>query len=147
MTMKIWRLVAAAGLTVTVLAGGVPSATASEDIPKMAFQVGDHTYFPDGTVEVEVPVGTYSLGDCDSGQFCVWSQSGYFGSFRYRTGSGVKTLGGAVGSFWNNRSTVARLYSNTGASSTCYENGAKKSSVTSGYSSASKVNLSSASNC
>jgi hypothetical protein len=155
MTKKIARLVGGFTLGMTVLAGGLTSATAGEGIaavahehePGLAVRVGDHTYFADGTVKVEVPAGTFSLSDCDAGRFCVWSQSGYFGSFRYRTGSGVKSLGGTVGSFWNNRSSVARLYSNTGNSSTCYENGAKKSSVTSGYSSASQVNLSSASSC
>jgi hypothetical protein len=59
----------------------------------------------------------------------------------------VKVVGGTVGSFWNNRSTAARLYSNTGASSTCYEDGAKKASVTDGYSAASQVNLLASASC
>lgn len=135
------RLVATAGLTIMLSGSVAHAASASTDDDPEVFRVGDRTYYADGTVEVDVPAGTFSLGQCDSGQFCVWNQASYMGSFRIRTGSGSKTLGDTVGSFWNNRSSAARLYSNTGASSTCYGAGAKKASVTTGYSSASKVNL------
>jgi hypothetical protein len=147
MTKTLLRLLAAAGLVASMMTGAASAATASDGSSEPALRIGDRTYFSDGTVEVEVPPGTFSLGQCDSGQFCIWSLANYSGSFRYKTGSGLKTVGGTVGSFWNNRSTVARLYSNTGASSTCYENGVKKASVTSGYSSASEVNLLSSSSC
>ncbi|MET0822420.1 MAG: peptidase inhibitor family I36 protein [Aeromicrobium sp.] len=147
MTKTILRFLATAGLVASMTTGAASAANAHDGSSQPAFHIGDHTYFADGTVEVDVPPGTFSLGQCDSGQFCIWSLANYSGSFRYKTGSGLKTVGGTVGSFWNNRSTVARLYSNTGASSTCYENGARKASVTSGYSSASEVNLQSGSSC
>lgn len=110
--------------------------------------VGNRVYYPDGTVFVAVTAGTLSISQCSAGQFCIWTQANYSGSFTYKTGSGVtRTISGTVGSFWNNRSTAARLYSNTGASSTCYENGVQESSVSSSYNSASKVYLSASANC
>lgn len=147
MTQMILRLVATGGLVACMMTGTGSVAAADDRSTEPILRIGDRAYFADGTVEVEVPDGTFSLGQCDTGQFCIWSQANYSGSFRYKTGTGVKTVGGAVGSFWNNRDTVARLYSNTGASSTCYESGAKKASVTSGYSSASEVNLLTDSSC
>lgn len=146
MTKKILHLAVACFLAL-VLVPATGSAAMASETGEGLFRLGDRTYFADGTVEVEVPAGTLSLSQCDSDQFCVWSQANYSGSFRYKTGSGVKAIGGTVGSFWNNRTSVARLYSNTGASSACHENGAKKASVTSGYSSASQVNLSASTNC
>lgn len=110
--------------------------------------MANRVYFPDGTVFVAVPAGTLSISQCSSGQFCIWTQANYQGSFTYKTGSGVtRAISGTVGSFWNNRSTVARLYSNTGSSSTCYENGVQKASVTSSYNSASQVYLSASASC
>lgn len=138
MTYTILKLAATAGATLLIGLTPAIGAGAAESPP---IDVGNRTYFADGTVEVEVPDGTFSLSECGSGQFCVWSQANYSGSFRYKTGTGAKALGGTVGSFWNNRSSAARLYSNTGNSSTCYASGAKKSSVSSGYSSASEVHL------
>jgi hypothetical protein len=141
MRKTILRLVAAAGLTILFTGAITQGAHAAGDGNPALFSVGDHIYYADGTVEIDVPVGTFSLGECDSGQFCVWNQANYTGPLRYKTGSGAKALGGTVGSFWNDRSAAARLYSNTGKSSTCYAAGAKKASVTSGYSSASQVTL------
>jgi hypothetical protein len=69
--------------------------------------IGHRIFYPDGTVFVAEDAAARSQKDCDSGQFCVWSSTGYTGSFRYRTGTGSKSLGGSVGSLWNNRSTVA----------------------------------------
>ena len=139
-TITIVALVA----TTTLWTDGV---VAADEAPEVVQQMGNRTYYSDGTVEVEEPVGTMSLGQCESGQFCVWSQANYLGSFRYKTGTGTKTLGGTVGSFWNNRSTVARLYNNNSSSSACYENGVKKASVTTSYSSAEKVSLLSSTGC
>lgn len=126
---------------------GPGSSAVADDSPEVTQQVGNRTYHSDGTVEVELPAEMMSLGECESGQFCVWSQANYLGSFRYRTGTGSKTLGGTVGSFWNNRSTVARLYNNISSGSTCYENGVKKASVATSYSSAEKVYLYSTTSC
>lgn len=110
--------------------------------------VANRIYYPDGSVFVAVDASTMSLGQCSGGQFCIWTQPSYQGSFIYKTGSGVtRYISGTVGSFWNNRSSVARLYSNTGYSSTCYEDGAMRASVSSGYSSASKVYLAIGTSC
>ncbi len=146
MTRIAVRTVLAVATIAATLMGAVETSVADES-PQMTQQVGNRTFYSDGTVEVEIPVGTMSLNECGSGRFCVWSQANYQGSFRYRTGTGSKTLGGTVGSFWNNRSTVARLYNNTGSSSTCYENGVKKATVSVSYSSAETVSLSSSANC
>lgn len=145
--MKTPLLAAAAAImtALTLSLGAMASgAVAVESAP---LTIGNRTYFDDGTVEVHIPAGTYSLSECASGQFCVWSQANYSGSFRYKTGTGVKALGGTVGSFWNNRSTVAYLYTNTSSASTCYEDGAMRASVTSSYSSAEQVNLSTSASC
>lgn len=109
---------------------------------------GNRIHYPDGTVFVAVDAGVMSLGQCSGGQFCLWSSPGYQGSFTYKTGTSVtRTISGAVGSFWNNRSTVAKLYNNAGTSSTCYENGVRRSSVSSSYSSAAKVYLAHGTSC
>lgn len=127
---------------------GTPSVAAAPDASQVVTaQVGDRTYYADGTVEVAVAAGTLSLSQCETGQFCVWSQANYLGSFRYRTGTGSKVLGGTVGSLWNNRSTVARLYNNDSSSSVCLEDGVKKPSITASYSAAETVSLSSSASC
>ena len=131
-------------VTATIGTGSVAVADTSEVVTA---QVGNRTFYADGTVEVAVDAGTMSLGQCAADQFCVWSQANYQGSFRYKTGTGAKALGGTVGSFWNNRSTVARLYNNDSSASVCYENGVKKASVTTSYSSAETVSLSSSASC
>lgn len=110
--------------------------------------VGDEIHYADGTVFVAVDAGVLSLGQCASGRFCLWSSPSYQGSFTYKTGTGVtRTISGAVGSFWNRRSQVAKLYSNAGTSHVCYENGVQKSSVSSSYNSAAKVYLAVGSSC
>jgi hypothetical protein len=110
--------------------------------------VGNRIYYPDGEVFVAVDAGTLSIGQCSSGQLCLWSFSNYSGSFSYKTGSGVtRTISTSVGSFYNNRSNAARLYSNTGASSVCYGPGAQLASVSSSYNSPAKVYLSATSSC
>lgn len=133
--------------TIAAMLMGSAEASVAGDSPQVTRHVGNRTFYSDGTVEVEIAAGTMSLSECRPGQFCVWSHANYQGSFRYRTRTGSKTLGGTVGSFWNNRSTVARLYNNTGSSSTCYENGVRKATVSASYSSAETVSLSSSANC
>lgn len=139
--------IALAAVLTLVLGSSAPAATL-DDVPAAgSLTIGNRTYLEDGTVEVEVPSGTLSLSQCESGWFCVWSQPSYTGSFRYKTGTGSKTLGGTVGSFWNNRPAIARLYTNTASTSTCYENGVKKASVSASYSSADQVTLGSSLDC
>ncbi|MFT4009370.1 MAG: peptidase inhibitor family I36 protein [Nocardioidaceae bacterium] len=104
--------------------------------------VGNEIYRPDGTVFVAVDAGTLSLSQCTSGRWCMWEQASYQGSFSYRTGSGVTyALSGTVHSVYNNRSNGARLFSNSGASSTCYDAGDKSASLAASYQSAEKVRL------
>lgn len=106
--------------------------------------VGNTIVRPDGEVFVAVDAEVYSLSQCSSGRFCLWSLTNYTGSFRYKTGSGVThNLTGTIKSIWNNRTKVARLYSNTGTSSTCYAAGGKNASLSAAYQAASKVYLSS----
>lgn len=50
---------------------------------------GNTITYEDGTVFVAVDAGTYSLSQCSSGQFCLWGQGNYLGSFLYKTGSGA----------------------------------------------------------
>ncbi|MFT4008755.1 MAG: peptidase inhibitor family I36 protein [Nocardioidaceae bacterium] len=110
--------------------------------------VGDEIHYADGSVFVAVLAGTYSQGQCSTNQFCLWGASNYQGSFTYKTGNGVtRTLGSTLGSFWNNRSHAARLYTNTGSSSTCYAAGTAKATVGSSYSAAEKVFLSASTSC
>lgn len=99
-------------------------------------------------VFVAVDAGTLSLGQCGSGQFCIWSSTTYTGSFIYKTGQDVtRSIQTTVGSFYNNRGHAARLYSNTGASSICYGANDKKASVSASYNAADKVFLSSTTSC
>jgi hypothetical protein len=106
------------------------------------------TYYPDGRVVVAVDAAVMSQDQCPSGRFCTWLYSGYLGSVTYWSGSGVsRSISGTVGSFWNNRTGAARLYSASGASSTCYGAGAKSSSVSSSYSNASSVYLYASASC
>lgn len=109
--------------------------------------VGNRVYYPD-RVFVAVDVGTYSLSQCGSGQFCIWSYTGYTGSFIYKTGQDVtRTIETSVGSFYNNRARAARLYSNTGSASICYAAQAMNSSVSASYNAAEKVYLSGTTSC
>lgn len=97
---------------------------------------------------VPLPVSVESISQCQSGQFCTWSSSDYYGTFSYVTGSGVtRTLGRTVNSFWNNRTKAARLYNNTGTSYTCYAAGAKRASLSSSYQRPAKAYLSSSTSC
>lgn len=144
--MRPHSLAAIAAIT-ALLTMGLSTTASATHAASGPITIGNRTYFDDGTVEVEFPPDTYSLSECDTGQFCVWSQANYAGSFRYKTGTGVKAVGGTVGSFWNNRTTIAYLYTNTSSASTCYEDGAMRSSVSASYSSAEQVNLSTSSSC
>jgi hypothetical protein len=108
---------------------------------------GNRIYYAD-RVFVAVDAGTYSLSQCSSGQFCIWSSTSYTGSFIYKTGQDVtRTIETSVGSFYNHRAHAARLYSNTGASSTCYDAQVKKASVSASYNAAEKVYLSDTTSC
>lgn len=108
-----------------------------------------------GVVAVSTPATAASppptpsiISQCQSGQFCMWTDSNYSGSFTYVTGSGVtKTIGHLVNSVWNNRTKAARLYNNTGTSYTCLAAGAKKSVLATSYQRPAKVYLASGTTC
>ncbi|MDR0431750.1 MAG: peptidase inhibitor family I36 protein [Bifidobacteriaceae bacterium] len=112
---------------------------------------GPATAAPAPTIAAEIDAGDVpakATTGCPSGAFCMWTGSGYSGAMSYRTGSGLThSIGESVGSFWNNRSGAARLYSNGGTSSTCHPAGAKKASLTSAYGNPAKVYLSASTSC
>ncbi len=104
--------------------------------------------YSDGRVFVAVPAETYSLSQCTAKKFCWWSLSNYNGSFTYVAGAGVmRALSGPVGSIRNRRANAARLYSNSGTSSTCYAPKAKNASMPTSYVAAPKVYLSDTTTC
>ncbi|MFT4287403.1 peptidase inhibitor family I36 protein [Nocardioides sp.] len=109
--------------------------------------IGNRIEYPDGSGFVAVDVGVQSLGECGSGWFCTWPNASYVGSLSYVSGTGPKTLTAFVGSFYNNRSGTARLFNNGGSAWTCYEDGAMKSSVATGYQNSPKVRLMSSVDC
>ena len=137
MNMRVLSLIAIWGSALlTILLGGLPAASAERA------SIGSRAERVDASAYVEVDAGVLSLGQCPSGHFCVWGLPNYTGSFKAVTGTNVThLLGGPVGSFWNNRSQASVLYTNTGASSTCYSAGVKKASVTVSYGAAQKVYL------
>lgn len=155
--MKTAAIAAITLLAVPVQADATPTPTRSITDDQIATQLAEHpggavsgnrVTYSDGSGFVAVPFGTLSMSQCASGEFCVWSSTSYSGSFTYVTGDGVtRTLGNQLGSLWNNRSRAARLYTNSGASSTCYAPGAKAASVSSSYTAAQKVFLASATAC
>jgi hypothetical protein len=84
-----------------------------------------------GTTIIPVPAGVMSLDQCGSGGFCTWISPNYTGTVTRKTGNpATYSIGGTVGSFWNNRSTVALLYASAGSSGTCYAAGARKATAT-----------------
>ena len=159
--MKLIRLALAVALTVLVSSMTAVSAAADEPstpTPAVVEFLEQHpggvllsryeVVYPDGSGFVDIEVGVYSLSQCASNRFCMWSSTNYTGAFTYVTGSGVtKALTGTVKSLWNNRTKAARLYNNAGKASTCYAAGAKKASVAVGYQAPAKVYLSSTTSC
>lgn len=158
--MKLIRLALALALTVLVSSVTAVGAAADEPLDSLSaaayleqrpggLLVDDNeVVYPDGSGFVSVDVGVYSISQCGSNRFCMWTSTNYSGSFTYVTGSGVtKTLTGTVKSFWNNRTKAARLYSTSGTSSTCYGAGVKKASLPVSYHSPAKVYLSSGTSC
>jgi hypothetical protein len=110
--------------------------------------VKNQIHYSDQRVFVAVDAGTYSLSQCTAGRFCIWNNTSYTGSFIYKSGQDVtRSIETSVGSFYNNRARAARLYSNTGASSICYDAQEKKASVSASYNAAEKVYLSGTTGC
>ncbi|MCW2794000.1 MAG: hypothetical protein JWO76_3098 [Nocardioides sp.] len=165
MTPRPHHLTLVVLLIVTVLGTAVPPASAGPaagPAPGSAAQalaaqarrvpgghvVGNRIYYPHGVVFVAEDAAALSVSQCESGEFCVWSYTGYTGSFIYKTGTDVtRAIETSVGSFYNNRARAARLYTNTGASSTCYDAQTKRAGVTASYGAAEKVYLSDTTSC
>jgi hypothetical protein len=129
---------------------GSPTHTEMSDRPRRAPMgvSGDGVFGAQDWVHVVVPIGTSSLSQCRSGQFCIWSSTSYTGSFMYEEGQDVtRTIAGSVGSLYNNRVKGARLYSNTGSASICFARGEKRASVSASFNFASGVHVSGTAAC
>jgi hypothetical protein len=109
--------------------------------------VGNRVVYADGSYFAAFDNGTYSISQCDSGYFCGWAQSSFSGSFFAVTGSGAKVLSWSTRSYWNHRSTVARLQNNGGTASTCFEPGESRATISSSYYNPPQVTLGTSSSC
>lgn len=77
-------------------------------------------------------VTPFSSSQCDIGNFCLWSGTGYTGSFWQTASVGLRnTTIGTAGSVWNRMGVDVRIYSaaNGGGSIRCWQNGIANSSV------------------
>ncbi|HEY0187786.1 MAG TPA: peptidase inhibitor family I36 protein [Cellulomonas sp.] len=87
------------------------------------------------TADDDVDITPYSSSQCTSGRFCLWSGTGYSGSFWSTASTGVQnTTITTSGSLWNRSSVAVRVYSGTSASGVwvCYAAGAITSSTSVG---------------
>ncbi|ACQ80864.1 hypothetical protein Bcav_2619 [Beutenbergia cavernae DSM 12333] len=87
-----------------------------------------------------------SLNQCASGRMCVWSGGSYTGSF-WGTASGgtIPSYVSVVGSYWNNSSTSAFLYS--GRLGMCVSPGERVSTVSGWPRQADRITVSSSRPC
>lgn len=112
-TARAPRLPALAAAAVLVLGAVAPAAQASDDV---------------GPVEI----AEYSSDQCAAGRFCVWSGTGYSGSFWSTSATG--TLASVVTvtrSVWNRSSRAVSTYSGAGGSGAgqCWAAGQQEPSV------------------
>lgn len=106
------------GAVVLVLSALAPPAGAADD---------------DGAGPVEV-VG-FSSSQCAAGRFCLWSGTGYSGTFWSTATTGLQSTGvTSAGSVWNRMSVDVRTYSGAGGTgtSTCWNAGAQAPTVSVG---------------
>lgn len=85
-----------------------------------------------GAAAADDDVTPYSLSQCTTSAFCVWSAAAYQGSIVKTTStSPVSVPFDWVSSVWNRSSFAARVYSGAGGtgSSVCYAPGAQVASV------------------
>lgn len=92
-----------------------------------------------------------SIGQCDSGYFCVWSAANYTGSFQqFSATSSYRSISlSTVNSLYNRRSDRTFLYEgSTGTgSSSCYQPSAKVANLSGWRENAQTVWLSTVTNC
>ena len=108
-------LVGVAALALSGLAG--PAGAADDD--------------PTGPVDV----AAYSASQCGAGRFCLWSGTGYSGSFWSTGAAGLQATSiGSAGSVWNRMGVDVRTYSGPGGtgSATCWNAGAQNPSTSVG---------------
>jgi hypothetical protein len=106
--------VAAVSALVLALTGLVPTVAAADD---------------------DVVITPFSSSQCASGQFCLWSGTGYTGVFFSTGTAGTHTTGISLsGSVWNRTGVAVRAYTGTGATGVwvCYDSGAITSSTSVG---------------
>ncbi|MFL6060662.1 MAG: peptidase inhibitor family I36 protein [Marmoricola sp.] len=121
----------------------VPQAQASPSIASLVAAqlarrpggtvVGGTVRYDDGSTFVAKPalgIGTY---DCKPGNFCGWYNTNYSGSMYTASGTGTKAWGFTTRSYYNHRTTAARLPTNSGALSTCFTSGHMVGSALSTY--------------
>ncbi len=80
----------------------------------------------------DVVVTPYSSSQCDIGNFCLWSGTGYTGTFWQTASVGLQNTGiGTAGSVWNRMGVDVRIYSGTNGSGSirCWQNGIANSSI------------------
>ncbi|GEL47549.1 hypothetical protein CHO01_26650 [Cellulomonas hominis] len=81
------------------------------------------------------PVAPMSSSQCALGHFCVWSGTGYSGTFWSTAGLGLQnTTVSVAGSVWNRMSVDVRMYSaaNGGGTIRCWQNGIQNGTVSVG---------------
>jgi|SRR6478736_2291316 len=86
---------------------------------------------PTGPVEVT----GYSASQCGTGRFCLWSGTGYSGTFWSTGASGLQATSIAnAGSVWNRMGVDVRTYSGSGGTGgvTCWNAGAQTATTSVG---------------
>lgn len=94
---------------------------------------GGTVRYADGSTFVARPAVGIGRDACRSGDFCGWSNANYSGGMYTATGTGTKAWGYSTRSYYNHRTTAARLPTNSGAASTCFVPGHAVSSALSTY--------------
>lgn len=90
---------------------------------------------PVAQAEDDEEVAAFSSSQCSSGNFCIWSGTGYTGTFWQSASLGLQNTGiGTARSVWNRMGVDVRMYSavNGGGTIRCWQNGIANSSVSVG---------------
>jgi hypothetical protein len=108
------RRLAAVSALVLALGGFAPSVAQADD---------------------DAPITPFSSSQCASGRFCIWSATGYSGTF-WSTGSAgdQNTTVATARSVWNRTGVAVRMYSGSGTTGVwvCYDAGDISSSTSIG---------------
>lgn len=82
-----------------------------------------------------VEVTGYSASQCGTGRFCLWSGTGYSGTFWSTGASGLQATSiASAGSVWNRMAVDVRTYSGSGGTGgvTCWNAGAQTAATSVG---------------